>query len=251
MKRTKAYLLIVPSFFIAACSPVYYVPNTVNTPLFQREGELSLTGLAGTSDHTTNFGLNSAFSISNNIGVMLNMASFKGTDNITEGEQSSPSVISNYNSSRTAQMAEVGIGYFKTIETSSNFIFETYVGYGQYSGNVAIDGELSVSYGINRPFIQPSMGFKHKYFEMGFGARIVNLTLTNVSPSPAFLANHYTMQKFYTLNNKTLIEPFATLRTGTKKVKLQVQIVKTLKNGNSELAIDGVNISAGLHFLLN
>ncbi len=251
MKRTKLYLLLLPSFFIVACSPVYYVPNTVSTPLFQEEGELNLTGMAGASNHTSNVGLNSAFSISNNIGVMFNIASFVDTDNKFEGDQSNSSENLNYNASRRSQMAEIGIGYFKTIEASSNFIFETYIGYGQYSGNVAIDQEQSVSFGINRPFIQPAVGFKHKYFEMAFGARIINLYYTNVSPSSAFLANQYTMQKFNALNNKTLLEPFATLRAGTKKVKLQIQIVKALKNGNSDLAIDGVNISAGLHFQFN
>ncbi len=251
MKKILLYLIITPAIILSACSPVYYVPNTVNTPLFQDKGELNLALTAGATEYTTNVGLNSAFSISQNTGIMFNLASFEGSKEESSENSNTISDDLNYNPSRRGQMAEIGIGYFKPFEANPNFIFETYIGYGQYSGNVAIDEQQSVSFGINRPFIQPAVGFKNKYVEIAVGARIVKLYYANVSPSTAFLSNEYEMQQFSELNNKTLLEPFATLRAGTEKVKIQLQIVKATKNGNSNLAVDGANFSVGLQFHFN
>lgn len=251
MKKISQYLIITPAILIVACRPVYYVPNTVNTPLFQDKGELNLALTAGASEYTSSFGLNSAFSISHNAGIMFNLASFAGSDEVLDDNSATPPDNLNYKPNRSGQLAEIGIGYFKPFEANSNFIFETYVGYGQYSGNVAIDNRQSVSFGINRPFIQPTVGFKHKYVEMAIGARIVKLYYTNAGPSTAFLANEYETQRFNELNNKTLFEPFATLKAGTKTTKLQFQIVKAANNGNSNLAIDGVNFSVGLQLHFN
>jgi hypothetical protein len=250
MKKIKLYLILSLAIFIKACSPVYYVPNTANIPLFKEKNEIQVSGYIGATEHTDNLGVNAAYSISNNIGIMVNAHYYDGGDDASAQYQYDPSIINrDYNPKRFAQMIEAGVGFFKPISRDSSIIFETYVGAGYYDANVALNSAQSISYSINRLFIQPSLGYRHKYVEIAFGVRIAQISFNRVIPSTVFLETTEPMERFNSLDNKTLVEPSISVRAGSETVKLQLQFIGATVINSSEVSpIDGGLISLGIHF---
>jgi len=106
-----------------------------------------------------------------------------------------------------------------------------------------------ISAGIVRASLQPSLSYHTKYFSISGSARLANLSFTNVRGSLTFSDED---QVPYLQDNKNnfLIEPALTLRAGVKKIKLQLQLMKSFNLSNSDFKQDDTLLSIGLGFRL-
>lgn len=105
----KKLFLISIILFLFSCKTPPYVPNVINTPLFQKQGQLNA------AIHTSNSGTNPqlAYAVTDHFGLMLN-GSF-----LDEGFE--PNYFKQ-------SLVELGAGYFTTIDKSGKF--EIFAGYG-------------------------------------------------------------------------------------------------------------------------
>lgn len=228
---------------LSSCSPFYYLSNNSNIPLLKEKEELQVSGFVGSAADFNLMGLNSAYALTRNTGLMFNTSVFMSENYLPE-DNSSPAIVDdkNYNPANRSMMGELGYGYFLPFGSDSSFVFETYVGYGLYSNNRAIDEARSVSYHIHRPFLQPSIGFRHKNLEVALGLRFVKMIYFNNKPSDAFAIDEVAMSDFALWNRVVNIEPNFTIRVGGPSVKFQMQWVRSSENivfGNSPNVIYG------------
>ncbi len=223
--------LLVICCALSSCSPFYYLSNNSNIPLLKEKEELQVSGFVGSAADYGFMGLNSAYALTRNTGLMFNTSVFVADEIIPEDNASPINVdYMNYNPTNRSLMGELGYGYFLPFGADSSFVFETYVGYGLYSNNRALDETRSVSYLIHRPFIQPSIGFRHKNFEAAFGIRFVKMSYFNRNPSDAFASDEVAMSDFALWNGAINIEPNFTIRVGGPTVKFQMQWVRSSEN---------------------
>lgn len=180
----------------SSCAGVY-VPPARNVPMFTKGGEFNGNVSFGTS------GLNvqTAYSVTNHLGVMANFQTSTG-----QGED----MI------RTHSSGEIGFGYYQRRRN----IFEIYGGYGIGKGHgndfdfglSVEDSEVEGQY--QRFFLQPSIGFYNSRMEWAFTGRFtgvyfdeVNLFVNGApqalskSPryffEPSFTLKSYFNERFY------------------------------------------------------
>lgn len=195
-------------FGFFSCAPVY-VPNTLNTPLFSKAGELSSTTQIAFSGLDQQL----AYSITDNLGVMLN-GNFQNT-------QRDPERFSE--NFQKHIFGEAGAGYYTGIGVS-NFIFEVYGGFGlgnfyakyfpvSFSESNGIPRISNVD--LNRFFLQPGIGLKNRIFELSLALRLSNVN---------FMRSHTNDVIIDTNKPYFFAEPALTARLGSKNIKCISQI---------------------------
>lgn len=127
MIKSSIFLLSLAIVFFSSCSSIY-LPNVPNTPMLTEQGELAAGAHISLKG---NFSFNSAYAISNHIGVLANGA-FMQNDN--------------HNRDIKHKSIEIGGGYFDTFGPDNNRILEIYAGLGNGNSNRLFrkfdDGEL-------------------------------------------------------------------------------------------------------------
>ncbi len=223
MKRNAHFLIcmagIMTMLFVSSCAPAY-VPNVINTPLFNNQGEFQASvngGLAG-------FDPQISYALTDNIGVMLN-ASF--TDRTSDST----------NNFHKHKFVEMGLGYYQKMGNSGRF--ETYAGAGFGSLRAEYENELWMSHSeVNsiRFFIQPAFGVSWEFFDGSFAPRLVYLYLNQQSKS----------------NTGMFLEPAITAKLGPEYVKVVFQLGLSLPfNTNTiEFNYQPFLFSIGLHTTL-
>lgn len=106
------------------------MPNVPNSPMLSKQGEFH------GSAHLTfkgNVSFNSAYAISNHVGILINGSSMNNTDDKKDFKHN---------------LIEAGAGYFTTFGAEKNRIFEVYAGLGRGNSlrdykNVSFDGPIS------------------------------------------------------------------------------------------------------------
>ena len=223
---------------LAACSPNYYIPNTQNVPVIGAKGETNIS-VAGNGNQ---FELQGAVGVSDNIALQLNGGYVfpKNEDNGNGG---------------SGKLIEGGVGYFTNI--SDNLLFDVYalagVGSmenhfpGSVSANPSTTGKISAN--LARFALQPALTFHSNYFSISGSARIGSLNFSNIDGNLIFDGVDQTK---YLTDNKSnfLIEPALTLRGGIEKIKLQIQLMKSINVSESDFRQDDAMLSVGLNFRL-
>jgi hypothetical protein len=221
---------------VVACSPKYYTANTQNVPLLSHKGEtnLSLSGNDSQVEFQGAYGITSGFAIQANAGLFIP----KDLDNGDGG---------------SGKFFEVGPGYFKPV--TENFVFEVYglVGAGSVenhlpsttASNPGTNGDISAN--VFRYGVQPSFGYKSKYFSAAISSRIVNLRYSNIDGDLIYSGEDAVT---YLQNNDShvLIEPALTLRGGVEKIKLQLQVGYSWNVTKESFRQDDSFITFGLNF---
>lgn len=233
-----AVYIILIMLSVSGCSPKYYVPNSVNTPLLTQKGEFMANGLF--NDNRGELQL--AYAPAANLGIVANGTLFfpKDQGNGNGGNGS---------------FFEAGAGYF--LPMPNNFVFETYalLGFGSlenyfpesvqtYPGT---NGRLDAS--VFRISLQPSFGYKSRYFEAAVSARAGMINYSGISGN---LVTGDVNQQQYLENNKgqLMIEPALTLRGGVDFLKLQLQLGSSVNMTNSAFPQDKGWMTIGLHYRL-
>jgi len=185
---------VLLSFY--SCSPEY-LPNMVNTPLFEDEGEIQASGGIGLSGYD----LQLAYAATDHIGVMANSSFLSQTSDTTDEYHKH-------------DFFEVGVGYYTHI--SDNATISLYGGYGlgnvesKVANNLVDEDFTDASF--HRLFVQPSIGIATKHFDASLAPRLVFVDV-EYSQSPLNEASGY----------QPLIEPVLTTRFGFENVKFITQ----------------------------
>jgi hypothetical protein len=109
--RLTLILFAFCSLLFASCSSVY-MPNVPNTPMLSANGELHASGHVSLKG---NVSLNTAYAVSDHIGVLANGSFMKSETSKKDFDQS---------------LFEGGVGYFDTFGPDNSRIFELYAGMG-------------------------------------------------------------------------------------------------------------------------
>ncbi len=230
-------------FLLSSCSHSYYLPNIHNVPLFKEKEEARISLNSSGGNTISAFELQSAYAITNHIGVMLNYMSAKG------GSESPGSNFGKGNYYETA------VGYYKPI--NKQFVFEIYGGGGissqhhqyinTYIGGNSYTGTSDLSF--TKLFIQPAIGLTTKAIDIALSARLSNLSFYNINNQINTGSSYYN-DVAQIANNKSsmLFEPALTIRAGWKNIKLQLQIQSSNNWSNPNLQFENSNASIGLWF---
>lgn len=196
MNNFRGVIYLISFAFIAlqSCTPAY-IPNTLNTPLFENKNEFKATingGINGSDVHL-------AYTPINHLGIMLNGSFMNKTDS------------SNYN--RHA-FGELGFGYYTALGLAR---FEVYGGYGiggvdsYFKSNLFTKNAQAI---YHRIFIQPSIGIGSDFADLAFTTRFVFVNMH---------LNSTTLETYNTGKLDTFFEPAITARFGYKYIKFFMQ----------------------------
>ncbi len=236
MKNLRKLTLIVVGLGLASCSPKFYTPNTQNVPLLTEKGETDLT----VSGNVNQVEFQGAYAITENVAIMANGGLFI------------PSNLDNGNGG-SGKFVELGAGYFMPIQ--EHWVFETYgiIGLGGFENHLPstvndypqTSGKISAT--ILRAGVQPSFGFKSKYFTAAVSSRIVHLSYSKIKGDLTFEDK---LQADYLKKNSSnfLLEPALTIRGGLEKFKLQIQLGYSLNMSNIHFRQDKMFLTVGLNF---
>ncbi len=216
-----------------SCVHYYYAPNAHNVPLLKEKGNTNVTIVISGGDEFTGIEGQVATAVSEKIGVLGNFMYASGNEN-----------FNGHTESGSGFLFEVGAGYFKPI--LQKFVFETYGGLGIGSvSNKYESGSSKVKF--TRIFIQPSIGFTTRSFEIALSSRFAGLNYHSINTNSY---NDHDLE--YIRNHKFsfIFEPAVTIRAGWEGAKFQLQYVFSKNQSNPSLAQETGNINFGLMFNL-
>jgi hypothetical protein len=239
-------LLMVSAASIISCSPVIYSTVGQNTPMFKEKGEFSINAgysAAMSSDDLTDIeglSIQTAYAFDNRWAAIGSLYSLK---NAVEADDT-------YNWKGNGTYWELGGGRYGKLGTDW-WAYEVFAGLG--SASIKNEDHLSSDFldiNFTKPFVQPSIGFIHKYVDVIFTPRIGYLIFSD----PTFKFGQgevaYEMPK-----DGFVFEPGVTLRGGYQGIKLQIQYnYSTYSFGSNADLQAGVNnrfFSIGLHVLIS
>ena len=261
MKR-QILLTFILAQVLSGCTHYYYIPNVQNVPLFTEKNEYRFSGNIGYASRDINYvgdqqttciDLQAAYSLTNNIGIMMNYMWAK------ESYQSDESTVKDYG---RGSYFEGAAGYFKPFGQYG--IFEIYGGLGtsgqhhQYADSYSNSIEGTSNLSFIKIFLQPSVGLKLssgdmsflKPFDVALSTRIYNINYGKIDNSNSEIAEY---ENFSALSaeNHYFIEPALTIRAGWETVKFQFQMGYAIYLNNDYMDFyEKCHASLGLYFIL-
>ena len=238
MKAIKLFMIMLCITSIA-CSPKFYTPNTQNTPMLQNKGQASAT-LAGNGNQVE---LQGAYAATDHIGIQVNGAAYipKDQDNGNGG---------------SGKLIEVGAGYFTPL--SDKVSFETYglIGFGSFENYLpsTFDANPETSANIEgkimRYGIQPGINYQTNSFGIGLSSRITQLSYSDIKGDLIF-GNVDQVSFLQDRKSSLMVEPALTIRGGTERIKLQLQLVTSINISHEDFRQDDGTLTLGLNYKIN
>lgn len=178
MKRGNNYLYlwqfitlpIIIVLLFTSCK-ILYIPTTHNSPMLSNKDEFQVSALVGTGVN-----LQSAYAVTDHVGLMLNGFFLSSNKEIDLGSDSTKKI------NELWLTFEAGAGYFtKVLDV---FTFEIYAGggTGRVPGdfrnvNYTYDGTQTAP--MSKLFIQPAIGFRSKIVDISGVTRFSAITMNN------------------------------------------------------------------------
>ena len=217
---------------LSSCTHYYYAPNSHNVPLFQKQNEARISVATSRGDEFEGTEIQSAYSITKNVGLMLNGFYVNPQDGSEWGK---------------GNLVEFGVGYFKPM--GKYFVFETYGGFGK--------GKAINQYGLgkstakfSRYFVQPSIGFTTPWFDIAASSRFCWLDFYKIEYDKINLNDIVDLDYIKDHNSSFLFEPALTVRGGWKYIKFQMQLVLSKNLTTPELQQEKVNFNIGVYAVI-
>ena len=243
------YLICVFAL-LSGCSHYYYAPNAANIPLFKEKN--TFKGKVGfSSDDYLGADIQMSYSVSKNIGIMVN-SFFAGK---TEQVQESIFTTDSHVESGKGSYIELGAGYYKPLGEDKVWIFETYAGAGIGGENHAYASSQTANLKLSKFFIQPSIGYSSKsdVVEVGLSSRFSALNLKVKKSDLTFEANHIEKEDLDSValhSSSFLWEPSLIVGVGWQDFKFYLQMTLSKNLNNPYLYMSLGNISMGIKFTL-
>jgi hypothetical protein len=238
--------LIIVIVSATSCYHVYYAPNTVNAPLLSEKGEVRVNGLySGGGDSDFDGGeLQAATAITNHVGIMMNGMFAGRTEHVEDWFGGSGSHLE----SGKGSYGEIGGGLFTAFDPKKKCIGEIYAGVGTGSINNTYQNNWNSKVGITKIFLQPTVGFKSKYFEASLVPKIsfLHWKVKNENISNTAGAFEFDdLMKIRQNPNLVQFEPALFIRGGGENLKLQGSLSFSSSH-NGYYPIETLNGSVGV-----
>lgn len=223
-----------PMLLFAGCTTSYYIPNTQNVPVIDGKGVTAIT-LAGNSDQVE---FQAAYGLTDGLAVQANGAWYlpRDEDNGNGG---------------SGRLLEVGPGWYRNL--SDRWLFDTYglVGFGQVENHFPstlptappTTGRIEAK--LMRYALQPGITYKSKYFTATGSVRAGYLTYHAIDGT---LLLEGVRQEQYLARNDAhlLVEPALTLRGGTERIRLQLQVMQSLNLTEQDFKQENTLVTLGI-----
>ncbi len=234
MKISIKFFLALPGLTASFYSCSVYIPNGANTPMFSRKGEAQINASVGSG-----INIQGAYAVTDHFGIMAN------------GYYTNSTEDSGSNDTRkgSGQLFEGGIGYYN--KSGAGLAFETYAGAG--FGSVSIDRATSAPLAATKFeasavkfFIQPTIGYSGKNFEIGLTPRLTMLNYQK--PATTYSKADLAVYKFVDIDqtNWMFFEPMLTIRGGGERLKGQIQAGHSFKINKEELGYSSGIFNVGI-----
>lgn len=164
----KLALATLAVLWLSSCKTAYY-PTTHNSPMLNNKGEFQISGILGTG----NLELQTAYAITNNIGIMVNGSYFNEDREIKIDDEVSEITL-------THNLIEAGMGYFTKFGGLGKFEVFAGGGVGNVPANYreityVFDGTQTDK--MTKFFVQPSVGIGSDFLDFSGGVRISGITM--------------------------------------------------------------------------
>lgn len=217
-----------------ACSPKYYVPNTQHVPLISARGQATLN-LAGNGNQVE---LQGAYGVTDAVAVQVN------------GGLVVPGDEDNGNGG-SGKLIEAGVGYFRNVGPSVLFDVYALAGVGtlenHFPGTVVAHpgttGEISAT--LRRVGIQPAISYHRNNWSISASGRLARLSYHNVEGSLIFDGVDQ-VNYLKTQPAQHLFEPAVTVRAGTGRLQLQLQLARSVNLTDSDFTQDDSLATLGI-----
>lgn len=239
-------IILLLAFLIVGCMPCYYTPNVQNVPMFNARNQANATVGYRFGLYSRGWDIQSAYSLTDHIGIMANYNHFGATYN-----ESEDGWVAVEDGNFRGNLFEFGLGYYRPIP--GDFIFEAYGGAGW--GNITNEfsdylSHLESEVKYNRYFIQPAIGWRHSNINLAFSTRFCAINYTHYTLQDP--QNQYDMFELMGVDHNPcwMLEPAFTFRGGGKVVKFQTQIGLSFELNNEEVNYDPFSFSFGVAFTI-
>jgi hypothetical protein len=222
-------LLTFYSFlFFTACSPRIYQPKPAEPVLLSKKNQLKINSISDINMSTISI----AYSPKENFGIQMGVG----------GNHNETYTINN-SGTKTSFLNEfyfnpyIAAGYYKL---SNQILYEIYGGLGVYKYKNTARAYLQKMNNLNL-FIQPSVAYVNKNFEVVFTAKIDNLNKGKVILSDSVLtAESLKNYNFLDYKSYFFFQPAITIKAGFKFLKFQLQISESIPFSNEYRSIYGL-----------
>jgi hypothetical protein len=218
------FIISLLALIFTSCQHIYYAPNTPNAPLFDHKGETRINGLYSKGGDTEFEGaeLQLAHAFSKNFALMANAFTASRSESVSDYNGGNSQIESGRGS-----YVEFGGGIFYPLDVRNKWIAELYAGPGFGSVINEYSWKEQSRVGITKLFIQPSIGYKAKNFEIGFIPRVsyINWKVKQENVSP--LNNQDNIDELNIIRSDPgfiAFEPSLLLRGGGRGLKAQFSV---------------------------
>jgi hypothetical protein len=249
-------LLCLCLIFTTGCHQLYYVPSMQNVPLFREKNDFQMAGSYSMGSESQNAELQTAYSITNHLGITANLMKSK------IGSYERKNFVSGMN-------YDVSIGYYMPVGSKS--VFEVYSGYGRnkqhhgyshsgYNSTTGTDeyfsdGDAYLKY--RKVYFQPAFGLSTDRFDLAGSIRLSHLWYTHIAYDVVDHNEDILLMEMLKDQDHFIIEPAITIRTGWRYIKFQFQAsyAEYLNDLDEEDDyydfVEGPHISCGFYLTLS
>jgi hypothetical protein len=174
MNINKFYLLLAGAAQVlsfAACSSVYYSPNTTHLPTIRDKGEATIEGGVIGSSRVRGLEARAAYSPIKNWMVVANAMRLQGSSLRQESDPLTGMPI-NISQKGNGLLVEGGLGYYKPLSDFTTFSLVGGYGYGESNNFIGIK---YANLQFTRGYVQPSISVTGKVADLGCGLRFAYL----------------------------------------------------------------------------
>lgn len=247
MFKITTKIIIIGLFSILSTScRVHYAPSETSTPMLYEKNHFIAAGSFSGGLKTTSLVFNTAYAISNNIGIGIQHSNYGGEIKVDQ--------VYNNTLKRNGYYDEIFVGYFKKVKT--NNLYEIYLNYGiggnhnlydpLFSNNY-FDGNSTIRY--NKMALNLAYGFIEKNIESSFGVKFSNVNFYSVNSYGVYSSQIINELNFIRQRqNFFFLEPNATIKYGFDKFKFYNKLGFTIGTSVDKFNYEVMRISFGIEF---
>lgn len=244
--KTQLFVSFIALLLFTSCDRYFYAPNKVNVPGLRQAGDMRIEGGIGGGFIAENAELQASYAIAPFLGIMAN-----GAFNRNQGEQP---FDSNRKRATDGRFGEVGLGYFRELQTNPDWLFEIYGGVGTGRYNLTEDGNPSYTLQNKRFFVQPSMMYTtpSQKIELAIASRLSVLDYSgNTVPIGAGTYMSKELIELLGDSPKALWEPSFRFSVGSPVTKFYVSVTPSLLLSRYFESRELFNFNTGVRFNFN
>ena len=223
------HLIFISMMVCVSSCVTLYKPNSINSPVLKRQGDLKCSGGLGVSGSGL-LNLQTAYGVTNHVGVMLNGM----YHSIRTNEDSI------YIGKHNQYFGEGGVGYFSSMGAKKNGVFQCFGGGGigytnDYFSQTDENHARSTATYFNY-FIQPGIAYSNDFVDVSFDIRANDVNIFSIQSTSDF----YNDTTFNFIN----LEPTFTIKAGGKKLKgfIQTGITYPIYHPDAYLTSNSFNL---------